>query len=479
MRIEEDFLGKVEIEDNALYGIHSLRARNNFPDHTAFHPEWYQAMAYVKMACYQTYEKFRSAVHMKYPEKINDLQFIDKNIIEAMESAAAKMTTGEAFDSFIVPAVSGGAGTSINLNVNEIIANLSLIKLGEKPGKYSQVDPIEHANIYQSTNDVVPTALKVAIMKLLDKLEEVINELRASIEEKETKHRNDLRIAYTQMQEAVPSSFGMLLSSYNDALSRDWWRVSKCYERIKVVNLGGSAVGTGITVPRYFIMEVVNTLSRLTGTPVTRSENMSDATSNLDSFVEVHAIMKAHAVNLEKMVNDLRLMASDLHGAGILSIPQKQTGSSIMPGKVNPVIPEFVISAAHKIYSNDQLITNLSAQGCLDLNAYLPVIGHALLESLKLLIAANQTIRDNLIKELKIQTKVSETRLYNSPTIVTALVPLIGYNKSAELGKFMKEKSMNVIDANKELAIIDEQKLIEILKPENLLKTGFTLKDLD
>ncbi len=193
------------------------------------------------------------------------------------------------------------------------------------------------------------------------------------MEKLEKKYRNTLRIAYTQMQEAVPSTYGRLFSSYSDALSRDWWRVSKCLERIKVVNLGGSAIGTSIAVPKYFVAEVVSRLQQITGLPVTRGENLSDATSNLDPFVEVHGILKAHAVTLEKMANDLRLLASDIHGGHSLSIPKKQTGSSIMPGKVNPVIPEYVISCAHRVYSNDQLIAGLSAQGCLELNAYLPL----------------------------------------------------------------------------------------------------------
>ena len=183
------------------------------------------------------------------------------------------------------------------------------------------------------------------------------------------------------MQEAVPSSFGILFSTYNEALSRDWWRVSKCSERIKQVNLGGGAIGTGLSLPRFFIMEVVPELRKLTGLPLAHSENLSDATSNLDRWVEIHATLKAHAVNLEKMSSDFRLLSSDLAGDKIISIPDRQVGSSIMPGKINPVIPEFVISAAHKIYSNDVLISSLCGQGTLELNAYLPVIGCAVIES--------------------------------------------------------------------------------------------------
>lgn len=477
-RTENDSLGPMLVPADVFYGIHSLRAQENFPDQTPFHLEWYKAMGAVKLACYQSYRSFSMAVGER--KSRNELPFtlLDKQIVDSLEIAAGEVSEGKYFSSFIVPAISGGAGTSINMNVNEIIANVALQKLGLVPGSYERIDPIEAANIYQSTNDVVPTALKVATMQLLGDLETAINSLRQKIETTEGKYRNELRIAYTQMQEAVPSSYGMLFSTYSEALSRDWWRVSKCFERIKIVNLGGSAVGTGLAVPKFFIMEVVPALQKLTGLPLTRSENLSDATNNLDSFVEVHAILKAHAVNLEKMVSDIRLLASDVAGIHDVSIPQRQVGSSIMPGKVNPVIPEFVISAAHKIYSNDMLISSLSAQGCLDLNAYLPTIGHALLESLKLLIAADKTIADNLIAGLTISSGTGASRLFKSPAITTALSPLIGYRKAVLLAKEMKNSGCDIFEANKKLNLIDEGKLKSILKPENLLKTGFTLNDL-
>jgi len=476
MRIEKDFIGQKEIPNNALYGIHAARARENFPDLTPFHKEWYQAIGLVKLACYKTYEGFTKAVQNKYDQ--SPIKFIDQDKIGALKEAATEVSQGKYFDHFIVPAVCGGAGTSLNMNVNEIIANVALIKSGFLPGDYKEFDPIEDANIYQSTNDVIPTSLKLAAMKLLAELEVNINELRGIIEYYEKKHRNDLRIGYTQMQEAVPSSFGRLFSTYNEALSRDWWRVSKCTERIKVVNLGGSAIGTGITVPRYFILEVVQVLQQLTDLPITRSENMQDATSNLDSLVEVHAILKAHAVNLEKMVNDIRLLASDLH-QNELSIPQKQAGSSVMPGKVNPVIPEFVISATRKIYANDMLISDLAAQGCLELNAYLPMIGHALLESLKLLIGANVTLKENLFYDLIVNTEMSFQKLIKSAAITTALLPYIGYHKAGQLAKQMKQKGQTIIEANRELKMMDEKKLLEIMEPQNLLKEGFSVNDIN
>ena len=364
------------------------------------------------------------------------------------------------------------------MNINEIIANTALIKCSKKTGQYNMIDPVEQANIYQSTNDVIPTALKLAAVLLLRDLEDSINILRKGIEQLENKYRDGLRVAYTQMQEAVPSSYGRLFSTYNEALSRDWWRISKCFERIKQVNLGGSAVGTGISVPTYFLMEVVQTLQKITNTHLTKSENLSDATCNLDSFVEVHAMIKAHAVNLEKMVSDFRLLSSDLYGKKELSIPKKQVGSSIMPGKINPVIPEFIVSVAHKVYANDVLISSLCAQGTLDLNAYIPVIGHAFLESIKLLIAADHSLFENMISGIEVNMDVAKEKLFESPSVTTALLPYIGYNKASLLAKEMKEKKMDVFQANIILKMIDQNKLTDLLQPQNLLKEGFSINDI-
>jgi len=478
-RIEKDFLGEKHINKNTLYGIHSLRACENFPDKTPFHIEWYKAIGLTKLACYMTYESFKKAILAKHPDNDLTINLFDNSIITALIESAEEVAEGKYFNYFIVPAIQGGAGTSINMNVNEIIANEALTKIDHDPGEYEIIDPIEHANIFQSTNDVIPTSLKVATIKLLVELEEKINDLRFDIEAIENKSRNNLRIGYTQMQEAVPSSYAMLFSSYNEALSRDWWRVSKCFERIKVVNLGGSAIGTGISIPRYFIMEVVPALQKLTNLPITRSENMPDATSNVDTLVEVHAILKSHAVNLEKMVSDIRLLSSDISGSKEIEIPKKQLGSSIMPGKVNPVIPEFVISAAHKIYTNDSLISSLSAQGCLDLNPYLPAIGNALIESIKLLIAANKTLKENLFAGLTVDNEKAEKRLFKSPAVTTALSPYVGYHKAAELAKEMKENNIDIFEANNKLKLISQEKLQNIMAPQNLLKMGFTLDDIN
>ncbi len=478
MRIEKDFLGEKRIPDNALYGIHSVRATENFPYKSSFSLNWYKALGIVKLAVYNTYKKFKQAAINKYPDKGEQFNFISDKIINLLIDAASDISAGKYFEHFVVPAVQGGAGTSINMNVNEIIANASLKKSENLLGNYSLIHPIEHANIFQSTNDIIPTSLKVTVLGLLIDLETEINNLRSKLEQLEKEHRNSLRVAYTQMQEAVPSSYGRLFSTYNDAFSRDWWRVSKCFERIKQVNLGGTAIGSGITAPRFYIMEVVQELQRITDLPVSRAENAEDNTANLDAYVEIHGILKAHAVNLEKIASDIRLLSSDILSENDFEIPKMQTGSSVMPGKVNPVIVEYLISIAHKVYANDSLITSLSAQGALDLNPYLPVIGHALIESLNLLIAANSSFRNKLVIGLKVKTQTAKEKLYKSPAIVTALLPYIGYNQAAILSNEMKKHNIDIFAANNRLQLMEHEKLKLVLSVENLLKTGFSLNDL-
>lgn len=473
-RKEKDIIGEKELPLDALYGIHSKRASDNFPHRNLFPIAWYKSIGLVKLSYFNTYKSFSKSANERYPDK---LYIISQEIIQAMSHAAIEVSEGKHFDHFIVPGITGGAGTSINMNINEIIANVALDKLGKSLGDYKIIDPIEHANIYQSTNDVIPTSLKIAAMMELQKLESKINELRKKIEIIEKQHHNSVRTGYTQMQAAVPTTFGRLFATYNDALSRDWWRVSKCFERLKQVNIGGGAAGTSLTIPRYFVMNLTGELQRLTNLPIARSENLSDATANLDTLVEVHAIIKSHAVNLEKMVSDLRLLASDITEK-LIEIPKKQAGSSIMPGKVNPVIPEYVISCAHKIYSNDALITSLSAQGCLELNAYIPIIGISFLESIELLIACNESIKDNLIDGMIVHSDKAIDNLYKNPSVATALIPLIGYHKAGSLAKKMKDDGISIYQANDILQIIEDEKLKEILKVSNLIKEGFSLKEL-
>lgn len=478
MRTEKDFLGSREIPQNALYGIHALRAKENFPDHTPFSKEWYKAVGLVKLAFYLTIKDFRESARDRYPQKVKNLKLPAEKILNELIISAKNISEGRYFEHFIVPAMQGGAGTAAHMNVNEIICNSALLRMGYDCGQYEIIDPFETANLYQSTNDVMPTALKTAVMLLLNELEEAINKLRNQNEKKESAYRHVPRMAYTQLQAAVPSSYGLLLGGYNEMLSRDWWRVSKCLERIKTVNIGGGAAGTSLSVPTYIVMQVSRKLREITKLPLHASENLQDASANADTYTEVHAVLKAHAVNLEKMVSDFRLLSSDAAGKAELQIPAKQTGSSVMPGKINPVIPEFVISCAQKVQSNDSLISALAAKGQLDLNAYLPSIGHALTESIKLLISADKSFNENLMQGLTIQSETAFKNLYRNPSVCTALNPYIGYTNSSRIAETMKTENCNVFEAAMQLELISEDKLRQILSPERILKAGFSVKDI-
>jgi len=479
MRVEEDFLGQKEIEEEYLFGIHSLRARENFDNSTLFPVEWYRAIGQVKLAYYKTYRKFRDTAKEKGLPPPGGHNWLTDKIIDALENAAVEVSEGKHFSHFIVPALQGGAGTSINMNVNEIIANVALLKTGHKPGNYHYIDPLDHANIYQSTNDVIPTALHIALIQSTDRLETAINATRSAMESLEQTYRNEIRQAYTQMQKAVPSTYGNLFAGYNDALSRDWWRTTRIKERLKEVNIGGGAAGTGMGIPRFFILQVPKELRKITGLPLAQSENMTDATMNHDTLVESHAILKALAVNLEKISADVRLLAADLFVHPSVKIPQRQMGSSMMPGKVNPVIPEFLISISHKVYANDQMISALAASGCLDLNAYLPSIGLAFIESFNLLCSGCKSMAENLLKGMTVSTKNEQDDLFKNPSITTALVPYIGHEKAALLARNMKESNTTVFESNAKLAILPEEKIQRILQPSALTAKGFSLKDID
>ncbi len=476
MRTEQDFLGSVEIPKGALYGIHSVRAQSNFPYQKPFSFEWYKSIGLIKKACYETYEKYKRELSNKYPE--TKQQFLSDETVTALKDAATEVCAGKHFEQFVVPSLCGGAGTSLNMNINEIITNRALEIIGKEHGDYATIDPIEAANIYQSTNDVIPSSLKVCVMKLLERLEKSVDLLRQEFERLEREYRDTLRIAYTQMQEAVPSSYGKLFSTYQEGLSRDWWRISKCMERIKVINIGGSAIGTGITVPKYFIFEVIENLRHKTHLPLSRGDNLQDTTCNLDPFVEVHAILKSLAVNLEKSAGDIRALSADTFNGSDVTIPACQVGSSIMPGKVNPVISEYVITVAHEVYSNDSKISALCGQGYLDLNAYIPSIGDATISSIEQLIAACDSFRTNLLTGLIVDKEKSADRLYRSASIATALVPYIGYHKASDIAHLIKSESITIFEAVARTQCMGEKALAEIMNPSKLLQLGYVYSDI-
>lgn len=413
-RTEHDFLGSLEIPADVYWGIHTQRAVNNFPvSGIKINVNLIKSMALIKKACCLA----NAATG-----------YLSKEKTHAIENACNEIIAGKLTGQFPVDALQGGAGTSTNMNMNEVIANRAIELLGSVKGNYSVIHPLEDVNLHQSTNDVYPTAIKAAAIFRLRDLAQAISALQGVFQEKEKEFAAIVKLGRTEWQEAVPITLGAEFSAFAEAFSRDRWRTFKCEERLRVVNLGGTAVGTGLTAPRDYIFTVIEKLRDVTGLGLSRGENVMGETANADAFVEVSGILKAHAVNLIKISNDLRLM----NFLGEIKLPQLQAGSSIMPGKVNPVLCEAAIQVGMKVIANDAIITDAAARGTLQINEFLPLLAHALLESLDLLININGLLTGH-VRGIQANKEKCAEHFDASPMIITALLPVIGYEKAAQL----------------------------------------------
>ncbi len=460
-RTETDLLGSMEIPSDVLWGIHTARAVANF--HIAgkpVHPELIKAYGSVKLACFHANKQ---------------LGFFTDNLkADALEQACSELAEGLLSDHILVDSLQGGAGTSTNMNVNEVIANRALAISGKEKGDYSFISPLDDVNLHQSTNDTFPTALKIASIRMIRNLEQSVLELQEAFQEKEKEFAHVVKIGRTQLQDAVLTTLGREMGAYADAFNRDRWRFSKCEERLRVVNLGGTAIGSGLGAPRQFIFRVVDKLRENTNMGLARAENLIDNTQNADVFVEVSGMLKACAVTMLKISNDLRLMSSGPDaGFAELILPQMQAGSSIMPGKVNPVIPEAAAQAAMVVIGNDVMISQAASSGNLELNQNLPLIAHALLESIELLNRASDTLCFNCIRGLKVNEEQCRKNVMNSTAIITALVQRIGYVKASELVKKSKSEGISVWDSIVSSGLVNEQELNELVSPESICKLGF------
>jgi len=459
-RTETDLLGTRQIPADALWGIHTARALDNFqiagkPVHT----ELVKAYGAVKLACFQTNQKLGF-----FPE-------IQK--ANAIEQACVEMAEGLLTKHILVDSLQGGAGTSTNMNVNEVIANRALEIAGKEKGEYSYISPLDDINLHQSTNDTYPTALKLAAIRMIRQLEQAVLALQEAFHDKEKEFAHVVKIGRTQLQDAVLTTLGREMSAYAEAFNRDRWRLSKCEERLRVVNLGGTAIGTGLGAPRQFIFRVVDQLRENTGIGLARAENLIDNTQNADVYVEVSGMLKACAVSILKISNDLRLMASgpDAGFAEIL-LPQKQAGSSIMPGKVNPVIPEAAAQAAMLVMGHDGVIAYAASGGNLELNQLMPLITHSLFESIDLLTRASTMLRVHCIQDLKANEEQCRENVLNSTALITAIIPLIGYEKASELVKKAKEEKLSIRNAILNSGMINNQELNDLISPETVCRLG-------
>ncbi len=459
-RYEKDLLGEKQIPKNKLWGIHTARAVDNFPiSGNRIHPEFIKAFGEVKLACAQIN---------------NQLGFWkDSKKAEAIEKACSEMSRGLLNEHILVDALQGGAGTSTNMNVNEVIANRALQILGEPLGKYNIISPLDDINLHQSTNDTFPTALKIAAIKLLRELEQSVLDLQEAFQQKEKEFAHVVKIGRTQLQDAVLTTLGREMSAYAEAFNRDRWRIYKCEERLRVVNLGGTAIGTGLGAPKQFIFRVVDRLRENTNIGLARSENLIDGTQNVDVFVEVSGILKAHASNLFKISNDLRLLSSGPDaGFGEINLPEKQVGSSIMPGKVNPVIPEAVAQAAILAMGNDQIIAQACSAGNLELNQFMPLIAHALLESFTIMNNACKVLRDHCITGISANEEICKKSVENSTATITALIPKIGYKRASELIQKAKKESLSIKDVAVKFGFVTDEEFENLITPEAVCRLG-------
>lgn len=459
-RTETDFLGEKQVPANALWGIHTERAVENFPvTGQKIFSELIHAYGEVKLACAQTNNKLG---YWNSEEKAS-----------AIEQACTEMCNGRLDEYIVADALQGGAGTSTNMNVNEVIANRALQLLDEKPGNYKLVSPLDDINLHQSTNDTYPTALKIAAIRLLRELEQKVLELQEAFQKKEKEFADIVKIGRTQLQDAVLTTLGREMSAYAEAFNRDRWRIYKCEERLRVVNLGGTAIGTGLGAPRQFIFQVVDRLRENTNIGLARSENLIDGTQNTDVFVEVSGILKAHASNLLKISNDLRLLSSGPDaGFGEINLPQKQAGSSIMPGKINPVIPEAVAQAAIKVSGNDQIIFQSCGSGNLELNQFFPLIANALLENLIILKNTCEIFNKHCVLGITANKEVCLKNIENSTATLTALIPKIGYEKASEIASFSKQNHLSVKDSILKSGLLSLSEFEEMISPEAVCKLG-------
>ncbi|MGE4350798.1 MAG: aspartate ammonia-lyase [Bdellovibrionales bacterium] len=460
-RQEQDILGSRNVPACALYGIHTLRALENFPlSGQRVHPALIHAFGFVKWAAARTNRALGVWTS-------NDAK------AEAIEKACAEMAHGGLVDSIVVDALQGGAGTSTNMNVNEVLANRALQLLGVPLGKYETVSPTDDLNLYQSTNDTYPTALKLAAILQIRKLEESLAALVEAFQNKEKAFSSVIKVGRTQLQDAVPVTLGREMAAYAAAFGRDRWRLSKSEERLRVVNLGGTAVGTGLAAPRDYIFRVTEELRALTGVGFARAEDMVENTQNADVFVEVFGFLKACAANLIKCANDLRLLSSGPDaGFGEIALPERQAGSSIMPGKVNPVIPEAVIQAALCVYGRELQTSLAAAAGNLELNAFLPLIAKSLLESVDLLKNAADMLREKCIDGLVAHEEKCRAHVEGSTALATALVATLGYEKACEIARQAKAEKKTVRQIVLRDQIMTEEEFNTLITPEALLRLG-------
>lgn len=459
MRLEHDFLGELELPDDAYYGVQTLRAMENFKiTGQKLDPDFIVAMAMVKKAA--------AKANMSTGR-------LDKTIGDALVQAADEIISGKLHDQFPVDPIQGGAGTSINMNTNEVLCNRALEILGDRKGNYERISPNNHANMAQSTNDAFPTAIKVCAIRKGRKLIAALNQLAGALEEKAIEFKHVLKMGRTHLQDAVPVTLGQEMAAYASAVRRGAGRIEGVLHRLYTINMGATAVGTGLNAEPAYIGEVAKQLSAITDEPFVTAENLIDATNNTDAFADISSALKVTALVLIKIANDFRLMASGPRcGLHELDLPPRQPGSSIMPGKVNPVIPEVLNQTCYQVIGNDLAVTLGVENGQFELNVMEPVMAFNIFNSISYMTNAVNTFTNLCVKGVKANEAQCEEWLDKSVGIVTALLPHIGYENSSMLAKEAYKTGRPVRQIILEKGLLTKEAMDIILSPEEMTKPG-------
>lgn len=463
-RTEHDLLGNKEVPKDAYYGIQTLRAKENFPiTGLKPHKNIFRCLGAVKKAA----------------AKANiELELLDKEIGEAIIKASEEVQEGKFDDQFIVDAIQGGAGTSINMNVNEVIANRAIEILGGEKGEYEKVHPNTHVNMAQSTNDAFPTAFRLAILTEAKKLLEQLDLLHKALLEKSREFDDVVKVGRTHLQDAVPIRLGQEFGAYAKAISRDIDRITKALDPLHEVNIGATAVGTGLNATYEYIDLAVKYIKEATGIPVRGVENLVDGTQNLDTIAAFSSTMKVLALTLSKMANDLRLMASGPR-AGLyeINLPAVQPGSSIMPGKVNPVMAEVVNQVAFQVIGNDHTVSLAVEAGQFELNVMEPVAAFNLMQSIDVLKNVTKVFRERCIEGITANKDRCLNMVESHIGLITALNPHIGYEQSTSIAKEAKESGEKIPEIVARKGILTKEQLDTILDPKNLTEPGIVKID--
>jgi aspartate ammonia-lyase len=463
VRIEHDLLGDRAVPAGAYYGVHTLRALENFPitgTAIAIYPDLVTALACIKQA---------AAIAN------SELGLLDERRATAIRLACEELREGKLLEEFVVDVIQGGAGTSTNMNANEVICNRALELMGCAKGEYHELHPLDHVNLSQSTNDVYPTAVKLALNFGIRRLLADMASLRQAFSQKAAEFESVLKVGRTQLQDAVPMTLGQEFSTYAVMLGEDEQRLSEAAALIREINLGATAIGTGINAHPDYASLVTRRLSEVSGIDFLLSPNLVEATQDAGAFVQLSGVLKRIAVKLSKTCHDLRLLSSGPRaGIGEITLPAVQAGSSIMPGKVNPVIPEVVNQIAFEVIGNDVTVTMAAEAGQLQLNAFEPIIAHSLFKSLAHLAAGCRTLDERCVRGITANAERARRLLDESTALVTALTPYLGYAACTEIAREALATGERVYDLVLSKKLMTREQLDRILRPEMLTRPQYS-----